>query len=176
MDIKSDREKLVKAFDHMVENVSHSIHVAEEAVSPTIDEMVQNAQRITADLFKLTKKESERLGKALKRDIKSAHKTINQQGKELKDWLSFDLTLVEDKFIELIARAAEKTWLDFRSFEEENKNETDDRATDSYRTGEICSAGTLCCKNCVQTINLTKTSHIPPCPHCHHTEFYRVVS
>ncbi len=44
MDIKSDREKLVKAFDHMVENVSHSIHVAEEAVSPTIDEMVQNAR------------------------------------------------------------------------------------------------------------------------------------
>ena len=176
MDIKSDREKLVKAFDHMVENVSHSIHVAEEAVSPTIDEMVHNAQRITADLFKLTKKESERLGKTLKRDIKSAHKAINQQGKELKDWLSFDLTLVEDKFAELIARAADKTWLDFRSFEEENKHEIDDRATDSYRTGEICSAGTLCCKNCVQTINLTKTSHIPPCPHCHHTEFYRVVS
>ena len=170
MDIKSDREKLVKAFDHMVENVSHSIHVAEEAVSPTIDEMVHNAQRITADLFKLTKKESERLGKALKRDIKSAHKTINQQGKELKDWLSFDLTLVEDKFIELIARAADKTWLDFRSFEEE------ERQADSYHTGEICNVGTLCCKNCVQTIHMSKSGHIPPCPHCHHTEFYRVVS
>jgi len=170
MDIKSDREKLVKAFDHMVENVSHSIHVADEAVSPTIDEMVHNAQRITADLFKLTKKESDRLGKALKRDIKSANKTINQQGKELKDWLSFDLTLVEDKFVELIARAADKTWLDFRSFEDE------ERQADSYRTGEICNAGTLCCKNCVQAIHMSRTSHIPPCPHCHHTEFYRVIS
>jgi hypothetical protein len=170
MDIKSDREKLVKAFDHMVENVSHSIHVAEEAVSPTIDEMVQNAQKITADLFKLTKKESERLGKTLKRDIESANKTLNQQGKELKDWLSFDLTLVEDKFIELIARAADKTWLEFRSFEDE------ERQADSYHTGEICNAGTLCCKNCVQTIHMSKSGHIPPCPHCHHTEFYRVVS
>ena len=172
MDIKSDREKLVKAFEYMVENVSHNIHVADEAVSPTIDEMVQNAQRITADLFKLTKKESERLGKALKRDIESANKTLNQQGKELKDWLSFDLTLVEDKFIELIARVADKTWLEFRSFESDNEA----RADDSYRTGEICNAGTLCCKNCVQTIHMSKTSHIPPCPHCHHTEFYRVVS
>jgi hypothetical protein len=170
MDIKSDREKLVKAFDHMVENVSHSIHVAEEAVSPTIDEIVQNAQKITADLFKLTKKESERLGKTLKRDIESANKTLNQQGKELKDWLSFDLTLVEDKFIELIARAADKTWLEFRSFEDE------ERQADSYHTGEICNAGTLCCKNCVQTIHMSKSGHIPPCPHCHHTEFYRVVS
>jgi hypothetical protein len=176
MDIKSDREKLVKAFDHMVENVSHSIHVAEEAVSPTIDDMVHNAQKITADLFKLSKKESERLGKALKRDIESVNKTLNQQGKELKDWLSFDLTLVEDKFAELIARAADKTWLEFRSFENENDIESDDRPSDSYRTGEICNAGTLCCKNCVQTIHLTKSGHIPPCPHCHHTEFYRVIS
>jgi len=172
MDIKSDREKLVKAFDHMVENVSHSIHVADEAVSPTIDEMVQNAQKITANLFKLTKKESDRLGKALKRDIESANKTLNQQGKELKDWLSFDLTLVEDKFIELIARVADKTWLEFRSFESDNEA----RPADSYHTGEICNAGTLCCKNCVQTIQMSRTSHIPPCPHCHHTEFYRVVS
>jgi hypothetical protein len=173
MDIKPDREKLTKAFDHMVESVSHSIHEAEEAVAPTIDEMLQNAQRITADLFKLSKNESERLRKALKRDIQSAHKTLNQQGKEIKDWLSFDLTLVEDKFIELIARVADKTWLDLRSFE---SLEDDGRPTDSYRTGEVCSAGTLCCKNCVQTIVMTKTSHIPPCPHCHHSEFYRVVS
>ena len=172
MDIKSDREKLVKAFDHMVENVSHSIHVAEEAVSPTIDELIQNAQKITADLFKLTRKESERLGKALKRDIESANKTLNQQGKELKDWLSFDLTLVEDKFIELIARVADKTWLEIRSFESDNEA----RPADSYHTGEICNAGTLCCKNCVQTIHMSKSGHIPPCPHCHHTDFYRVVS
>jgi hypothetical protein len=170
MSIKPDSEKLVKAFDHMVESVSQSIHSAEEALAPTIDDMVQNSQRIAGDLFKLSKKESERLGKALKRDIESANKTLNQQSKELKDWLSFDLTLVEDKFIELVARVADKTWLDLKSFENEP------RPADSYRTGEVCNAGTLCCKNCVQTINLTKTSHIPPCPQCHHTEFYRVVS
>jgi len=170
MDIKSDNKKLIKAFDHMIDNVSQTIHEAEEALKPTIDEMVLNAQSLAHDIHQLSQEEAERLGKALKRDIKSANKTLNQQGKELKDWLSFDLTLVEDKFIELVARAADKTWLDFRSFEAENKQ------AEVYRTGEVCSAGKLCCKSCAQTMKLSKTSHIPPCPRCHHTEFYRVVS
>ena len=170
MDIKSDRERLIKAFDHMVDNVSQTIHEAEEALEPTIDEMVHNAQDMARDIYKLSQEESEKLGEALKRDIQKANKTLNQQKKELKDWLSFDLSLVEDKFIELIARAADKSWLDFRSFENESKH------GEIYRTGEVCSAGTLCCKSCAQTMNLSKTSHIPPCPKCHHTEFYRVVS
>ena len=170
MDIKSDSEKLIKAFDHMVENVSKAMHDAEEALAPTIDEMIQSAQILASDIHKLSQEESERLGKALKRDIEIANKTLNQQKKELKDWLSFDLTLVEDKFVELIARAADKSWLDFRNFETESKQ------AEVYKTGEVCSAGTLCCNNCAQTMKLSKTSHIPPCPKCHHTEFYRVVS
>ena len=137
MGIKSDREKLIRAFDHMVENVSQTIHDAEEALAPTIDEMIHNAASIAEGIHKLSRDETERLSKALKRDIKSANKALNQQRKELKDWLSFDLTLVEDKFIELVARAADKTWLDFRSFENENHQ------ADSYATGEVCSAGTL---------------------------------
>ena len=170
MDIKTDSEKLIKAFDHMVETVSQAVHEAEEALAPTVDEMIQSAQILASDIHKLTEEESERLGKALKRDIHKANKTLNQQKKELKDWLSFDLTLVEDKFLDLIARAADKTWLDFRSFENESKQ------AELYRTGEVCSAGTLCCNNCAQTMKLSKTSHIPPCPKCHQTEFYRVVS
>jgi len=170
MDIKDDSEKLIKAFDHMVETVSKTVHDAEEALTPTLDEIVQSAQILASDIHKLTEEESGRLGKALKRDIEIANKTLNQQKKELKDWLSFDLTLVEDKFIELIARAADKTWLDFRSFENQNKQ------AEIYHTGEVCSAGTLRCKDCAQTMHLSKTTHIPPCPKCHHTEFYRVVS
>ena len=170
MNIKEDGEKLIEAFDHMVENVNQAIHDAEEALAPSVDEMVSNAQSLAHELFSLSKKESERLGKALKRDIKSANKILNQQRKELKDWLSFDLTLVEDKFIELIARAADKTWLDFRDFENESRDAS------VYNTGEICSAGTLSCVQCSKTMKLTKSSHIPPCPGCHGTEFYRVVS
>lgn len=169
MDI-NDKDKLVAAFDHMVENVSEAVHNAEEVLAPTIDEMVHNAQVLARELFALTQEEAEGLGDTLKRDLHKANKTLNQQGKELKDWLSFDLALVEDRFIDLVARAADKAWLEFREFEYE------DHQASLYRSGEICSAGTFSCCNCDKTINLPGTGQIPRCPSCDHDNFYRVVS
>lgn len=169
MDI-NDKEKLVAAFDHMVENVSEAIHEAEEALAPTIDEMVHNAQVLARELFALTQEEAESLGETLKRDMHKANKTLNQQRKELKDWLSFDLTLVEDRFIDLVARAADKAWLDFREFESE------DHQASLYRSDEVCNAGTFNCNNCGNTITLSETGQIPRCPACDHGEFYRVIS
>jgi isocitrate dehydrogenase len=40
-----------------------------------------------------------------------------------------------------------------------------------FKTGEITSAGTLTCLKCGQKVQMEKSSHIPPCPSCHHTEF-----
>ena len=168
MDI-NDKEKLVAAFDHMVESVSEAVHNAEEALAPTIDEMVHNAQLLARDLFALTQEEAESLGATLKRDLHKANKTLNQQRKELKDWLSFDLTLVEDRFIDLIARAADKTWLDFHEFEYE------DHQASLYRSGEVCNAGRFNCKHCDNSISLSQTGHIPRCPVCDRDEFYRVI-
>jgi len=169
MDIKPDREKLVEAFDHMVEQLSRTIHEAEEALAPGIDEMIHNAQLLARELYTLTQEEAQSLGDTLKRDVQKANKILNQQGKELKDWFSFDLVLVEDRFINLIARAADKTWLDFRSFE------TEDHQASLYLSGEVCNAGTLSCKNCGNNIHLSTSSKIPLCPSCQHNEFYRVV-
>ena len=166
---RNDREKLVAAFDHMVENVGEAVHEAEEALAPTIDEMVHNAQQLARELFALTQEEAESLGATLKRDLHKANKTLNQQRKELKDWLSFDLTLVEDRFIDLVARAADKAWLDFREFE------TEDHQASLYRAGEVCNAGTFSCRQCDNTIKLTETGQIPACPACGHDEFFRVV-
>lgn len=166
----NDREKLVAAFDHMVENVSEAIHDAEEAVEPTVEEMVHNAQVLARELFALTQEEAESLGDTLKRDMQKANRTLNQQGKELSDWLSFDLALVEDRFIEMISRAADKTWLDFRAFE------TEDHQASIYRSGEVCSAGTFCCKNCDNNLTLPRTDQIPRCPVCDEEEFFRVIS
>jgi len=168
MDIK-DRDRLIEAFDHMVDQVSDAIHNAEEALAPTVDEMVHNAQQLARELFVLTQEEAESLGATLKRDMHKANKTLNQQRKELKDWLSFDLTLVEDRFIDMIARASDKAWLDFRAFGSE------DHQASVYRSGEVCNAGRFSCSNCGHSLDLSKTDQIPNCPECDHTEFYRII-
>lgn len=170
MTFKTEKDKLVEAFDHMVEQVNQSLHRAEESIGPTIEEMVHNAQKMARDLYALTQEESEQLAKSLKKDLRNANEAMNKEGKEMRDWLAFDLALVEDRFIDLIARAADKTWLDFHAFE----NETLQAGT--YRTGEVCNAGTLSCNACGKEIHLTKSSHIPPCADCHGTEFSRVIT
>ncbi len=170
MNFKVDTEKLTKAFDHMVEQVNQSIHKAEETLGPNLEEMVNNAQKMARELYALSQEESDALAKALKRDLHKANKTLNQQRKELKDWLSFDLTLVGDHFIDLITRAADKTWLDFHAFEYE------DHQASIYRSGEVCNAGTLSCSQCGKEVHFSKSSHIPPCSGCHGSDFYRVIS
>ena len=168
MDI-NDREKLVAAFEHMVENVSESVHKAEEALAPTIDEMVHNAQQLAREVYTLTQEEAEGLGATLKRDMQKANEVMNQQSKELKDWFRFDLTLVEDRFIDMIARAADKAWLDFRAFE------TEDHQASLYRSGEVCNAGSFSCCKCGEIIRLTAPGQITACPACQHEKFYRVI-
>ena len=170
MTFKVEKEKLIKAFDHMVEQLDQSIHKAEETLGPSLEEMVHNAQKMARDLYALTQEESDALAKALKRDLHKADETLNKQRKELKDWFSFDLALVEDRFIDLIAKAADKSWLDFRAFENE------DIQASVYHTGEVCNAGTLSCINCGKEVHFSRISHIPPCSGCHGTEFYRVIA
>ena len=165
----NDREKLVAAFEHMVKNVSESVHKAEEALAPTVDEMVHNAQQLAREVYTLTQEEAEELGTTLKRDMHKANEVMNQQSKELKDWFSFDLTLVEDRFIDMIAHAADKTWLDFRAFESE------DHQASLYRSGEVCNAGSFSCNKCGEIIRLSAAGQITPCPACQHDRFYRVI-
>jgi len=163
-----DREKLVAAFEHMVENVHESIHQAEEALAPTVDEMVHNAQQLAREIYNLTQEEAESLGNTLKRDMQKANQVLNQQSKELADWLSFDLALAGDRCIEMIARAADKSWLDFRAFEQ------GDHQASLYRSGEVCNAGSFSCKHCDEILRLSSTSQIPPCVACGGEEFYRI--
>jgi hypothetical protein len=124
---------------------------------------------LARELYTLTQEEAESLASTLRRDMHKANDVINQQRKELKDWLSFDLDLVEDRFIELITQAADKTWLDFRAFENESRQSV------IYRSGEVCSAGSFCCKKCDKILRLSGSAQIPRCAQCNHDKFYRVV-
>ena len=125
MDIKVDREKLARAFSHMIENVNLAVHNTEELLAPTIDEMVHNSKALVENIHELSQEEVAFLSEALKLEIEIALKALNDQKKELKDWLGFDLLLVEQKFLDFLEKTTDKSWLDFKAFEAEarqNKN------------------------------------------------------
>jgi hypothetical protein len=128
MDIKIDRKKLAQAFSNMAEHVNQAIHNAEELLAPTIDEMVNNAKVLTKEIHQLSQEEAAFLSEAMKLELETADEALNEQKKELKDWLGFDLLLVEQKFLDLLERTADKSWLDFKAFEAEaSKNKNQDR-------------------------------------------------
>ncbi len=162
------KDKLLQAFNHMMDEVHAAIEKAEETLSPTVEEIINNAEKMSKQLYALTQDEAKTLSRNLKREMSHAREYLKKEGKDLNQWLKFDIQQVEDKFTDFIAQAADKTWLDFRIFKEYKENTL-------YKTGEICSAGTLRCLDCGQEMKFTKNSRIPPCPKCHQTSFERQV-
>ncbi|MFT5739490.1 MAG: hypothetical protein ACI822_000807, partial [Gammaproteobacteria bacterium] len=132
-----EQENLIEAFEHMLEDVNNSIHQAESALAPSIDEMILNAQILARELYSLTQEEAEGLSYSLKRDLHKANIVINQQSKEIGDWLSFDFKLAENKFLELVANAADKSWLEFHALDQLNHE------SNIYRCSEVCAPGTF---------------------------------
>ena len=119
MDIKTDREKLAQAFTNMAEQVNVAIHDTEELLAPTAEEIINNAKSLTEEIHQLSQEESAFLGEAMKLELEIASDALKEQKKELKDWLGFDLLLVEQKFLDLLEKTADKGWLDFKAFEAE---------------------------------------------------------
>jgi hypothetical protein len=126
MDIKTEQKKLAQAFSNMAEHVNLAVHNAEELLTPTIDDLVNNAKALTEEIYQLSQEEAVFLGEAMKLELENANEALNEQKEELKGWLGFDLLLVEQQFFDLLEKTADKSWLDFKAFEAEaRKNKND---------------------------------------------------
>jgi len=78
------KDKLLQAFNHMVDELHAAMEKAEETISPTIDEMVTNAEKISKKLYALTQDEARTVTEHLKRDIAHARDYMDKEGKDFK--------------------------------------------------------------------------------------------
>ncbi|MDO9204956.1 zinc ribbon-containing protein [Methylotenera sp.] len=106
------------------------------------------------------------LEQSIKRDLLDAAHHMNETGKELKDWLGFDLMLIKNELWKKFTEATDKTTLELLKFKYMAANA-------EYHTGEIIGLGTLVCDQCKATLHFHKPGHIPPCGKCHGTRFHR---
>jgi ElaB/YqjD/DUF883 family membrane-anchored ribosome-binding protein len=167
--MSESKDKLLQAFNHMVDELHAALEKAEEKLSPTIDELMNNTESAVKKLYALTQDETKAISEHVKRDITHARDYMQAEGRDFKQWLNFDIQQVEGRFVDFLSRAADRNWLDFHSFQHLQENFL-------YNTGEICGPGTLQCLSCNQQMTFSKNSRIPPCPKCHHTEFGRKVA
>ena len=99
-----------------------------------------------------------------------AAEVLSENGKQLKDWLKFDLEFAEIKLAEMFASVADTTRIELERLAQQA------RQVGEWHTGEITSIGILRCKGCGELLHFDKTGHIPPCPKCHGTVFTKKFS
>lgn len=160
-------DRLVNAYEKMLEQVDSMLDKAEKNTLPSIKKSIDAAREKAVELNELTREEAEKVAAYLERDMKDAAHFLSETGDEFRAWFKFDVQLIESRMLEMLAKVADKTRLELDRLAE--------RAREGvlYHTGEITGPGTLVCTQCGKELHFHKTGHIPPCPKCHATEYRR---
>jgi len=165
---RTTNEKLVHAYNVMMERVKAAIDETSEEAGPKVAELVGKAQKKAIELGELSADEAVKIGDYLKRDLDAAADYLaSEETEELIEWLKFDIELIEDRLLEMFLSVADQTKVELLALEERAAH------ADEYHTGEVTGPGTLACTACGKHIHFHKAGHIPPCPKCHATTYKR---
>ena len=161
-------DRLVNAYERMLEHVDSMLDTAEKNTLPTIRKSIDAAREKMVELNELTREEAEKVATYLERDMKDAAHFLSETGDEFREWFKFDVQLIEARMMEMLAKVADRTRLEL--------DRLADRAREGvlYHTGEITGPGTLACTQCGKELHFHKAGHIPPCQKCHATEYRRI--
>jgi predicted nucleic acid-binding Zn-ribbon protein len=160
-------DKLVQAYNRMMERVRHAVEEAESKTLPSIRHSVEKARETAVELEELTHDEAEKVAYYLKRDMQDAGHHLSESSHELADWLRFDIDRIEDRLLELFSQVADRTRLEWLELQEELQRDP------PYHTGEVTGPGSLYCTTCNEALHFHNTARIPECPKCASTTFRR---
>lgn len=159
-------EKLTGAYNRMLERTREAMDKAGKGVREGVDTAMEKA----TELGELTREEAELVSIYVMRDLEDAAGFVGKEGQELRDWLKFDLDLVENSLLDIFAQMVDHT------SDELIRLEIRASAFGEWKSGEVAGIGTLQCKSCGELLHFHKTGHIPPCPKCHGTTYRRLSS
>lgn len=164
---KDPVDRLVSAYEAMLERVHEAADSAEKKSLPWLRETLAGARDKAVELEELTREEADRVSRYVERDLHEAASFIAETGQEFRDWLSFDWRLMQSRMLDMFAGMADQTSQALQGLAEQA------REASLYHTGEITAPGVLQCTECGEELHFEKTGHIPPCPKCNATTFQR---
>lgn len=159
-------EALGEAYETLLEKSLEEAHGAKAKSGPALHKFIDEIAEKSSAINELAGEKAVKVGEYLKRDLVDAASYLDKTGKALKDWLGFDLALLEDRLRDDFSKAADQTTVELLKLKQE-------AAAAPYHTGEVSGPGTLICDNCGETLHFHKAGHIPPCPKCQGTTFHR---
>jgi hypothetical protein len=165
-------DKLVHAYNRMLERIKAALEHAENDTLPSLQHSLEAARQKAVELGELTREEAEKISAYLKRDLQDAVHHAKTTGKELSEWLRFDLGLIEQRALDAFSNIVQRAKQELDKLGLQPK-QTKANPTEHWHSGEITGVGTLYCTACGAAQHFHATSTIPPCPKCHATMFRR---
>ncbi|MEO5573020.1 MAG: zinc ribbon-containing protein [Gammaproteobacteria bacterium] len=167
-------EKLVLAYNRMMERVKAALEHAGHDTLPSVQQHIESAKKKAVELGELTREEAEKIGTYVKRDLHDAADYLTVTGKELAAWLRFDMKLVEQRVLDVFSTMVDRTRQELDKLGLRAKVADESKNTNIWHTGEVTGVGTLSCAACGQPMHFHATGRIPPCPKCYATRFRRI--
>lgn len=162
-------DRMVAAYESMLERVHEAADTAEKKTVPWLREALANARDKAVELEELTREEADRVSRYVERDLHDAAGFLADTGQELRDWLSFDWQLMQDRMLDMFAGMADQTSQTLRDLADQA------REASLYHSGEVTAPGVLKCTECGEELAFDKTGRIPECPKCGAMRFQRKV-
>jgi hypothetical protein len=155
------------AYERMLERTKQLLTETGQEVTPKLQQALDEAKEKTAELGELSREEAEKIGNYLRRDLYDAAEFLAEDRGELRDWLRFDIQLVEDRIVDALSLLVDQTKLELAELAEQAQ------LFGEWHTGEVTGPGTLICQSCGEELHFQKAGHIPPCPKCHGSSYRR---
>ncbi|MDH5393021.1 MAG: zinc ribbon-containing protein [Gammaproteobacteria bacterium] len=168
MSEKDLRDKFEDAYEHMLEVAKEFVVNAREHSGPVIKQALKEAREKVSDITELTTEEIDKLSSYIEKDLTEAAGFMQEQEKELADWLRLDILLIEKYLLEKFASLADRTRIELEQWS------INADVNGEWHTGEMISMGVLRCEACGEEVHFKKPGHIPPCPKCNATVYKRL--
>ncbi|MEH6358531.1 MAG: hypothetical protein V7745_06045 [Pseudomonadales bacterium] len=162
-------ERHEKAYERIIHRVEESLGDAEKVTREELKHGIDQAIEFEGDVEELTRQEVSLLGTYLKRDLNNFSRYMGDTGKEIADWLKFDVILLERKLLSLLMSVADKSVTEQLELEEELAEHTEE----VYVAAEYILPGTFLCDNCNAEQEFIKPGFLMNCTECGSDKFRR---
>ena len=164
---RDPHDDLSKAYEMIYQYVDSNFHNTLEKTAPLVHQLIEDVKQKAREIEKVSVEDRIKLAGWLKRDLNEKFHTLSTADYEIKDWLSFESSLIKTEIIKSLQELADKAGAGLQRMKDNIHKPYD------YHTGEVMGFGTLVCDACGEKLQYRKAGKIPPCPVCHATSFHR---
>jgi len=150
-------------YDRFAERSREIFEAGQEKSKEAMEKAMEGAREQFTAAGEFSAEQGEAFKKFMRRDLEQTAEEMRALGQEAKERLN--PARLGAGALSSMARLLDAAGVALQSLSQKAEDVL------HFSTGDITTAGTLSCTQCGQTVQLKRTTKIPPCPGCHGTRF-----